>query len=592
MQPVTSSGHSAPMKLGERLLDGGLLTTQQLEQALLAQHRTGTPLGETLVALGMLKPRDVGPVVAQALGVDYVNPRDHDVQQEIVDLVPESFIRGRRVMPLRIEDGRLYVSTADPLDLSVLDDLKLIAGMPVVPLLSLERDLLAAINIHFDSRRHAEQAIKDIDAQRAENGESAAEPTTEELSLLASDAPVVRLVNSVINGAIGQGASDIHLEPQRDDMRVRYRVDGMLYDQMIIPRGHQAAVVSRVKIMARMNIAERRLPQDGRVAMNLHGREFDLRVSSMPSIFGEKVVMRLLEKSSMRLPFEGLGFLPEQQEVFEWLLARPYGMILVTGPTGSGKSTTLYAALATINEPYRNIITIEDPVEYQLPGITQTEINLKIGMTFARGLRTMVRQDPDVIMVGEIRDLETAEIAVQAALTGHLVFSTLHTNDAPGAVVRLGNMGVEPFLISSSVIGVLAQRLVRMTCPGCKQFYTPSPEALAALSNGEPLPPGAQFARGTGCQDCNHLGYRGRTAVFEVVRLSEALQNMVLERRSGPALREQARTEGMKTMKEAAVQKVIDGVTTPEEVLRVIYVSEDYTAVSRMTRRAQTISEQ
>jgi type IV pilus assembly protein PilB len=561
-------------RLGERLLDGGFLTTQQLEQALMAQQRSGALLGETLVTLGMVKPKDLGPVLGQALGVEFINPRDCEVSQEIVDLIPESFIRERHVMPLRIDEGRLYVATSDPLDLSVLDDLRLIASMPVIPLLSLERDLLAAINTHFDSRRHAEQAIRDIDAERAANGDSAAEPSAEELSTLASDAPVVRLVNSVINGAVSQGASDIHLEPQREDMRVRYRVDGMLYDQMTIPRGHQAAVVSRVKIMGRMNIAERRLPQDGRIALNVHGREYDLRVSSMPSIFGEKVVMRLLEKSSMRLPFEGLGFLPEQQETFEWLLARPYGMILVTGPTGSGKSTTLYAALATINEPHRNIITIEDPVEYQLAGITQTEVNPKVGMTFARGLRTMVRQDPDVIMVGEIRDLETAEIAVQAALTGHLVFSTLHTNDAPGSLVRLGNMGVEAFLISSSLIGVLAQRLVRLICPSCRQFYTPSPEVLASLTNGHTLPADTMLARGAGCQECSYVGYRGRTAIYEVMKVSDAIQEMVLEHKSGPALREQARTEGMKTMKESALEKAIQGITTAEEILRVIYVAE------------------
>ncbi len=489
MQTGIESSRMPMGRLGERLLDGGLLTTQQLEQALMAQQRSGALLGETLVTLGLVKPKDLGPVLALALGVEYINPRDSEVSQEIVDLIPESFIRERHVMPLRIDDGRLYVATSDPLDLSVLDDLRLIASMPVIPLLSLERDLLAAINTHFDSRRHAEQAIRDIDAERAANGDSASEPSAEELSTLASDAPVVRLVNSVINGAVSQGASDIHLEPQREDMRVRYRVDGMLYDQMIIPRGHQAAVISRVKIMGRMNIAERRLPQDGRIALNVHGREYDLRVSAMPSIFGEKVVMRLLEKSSMRLPFEGLGFLPEQQQTFEWLLSRPYGMILVTGPTGSGKSTTLYAALATINEPHRNIITIEDPVEYQLAGITQTEVNPKVGMTFARGLRTMVRQDPDIIMVGEIRDLETAEIAVQAALTGHLVFSTLHTNDAPGSLVRLGNMGVEPFLISSSVIGVLAQRLVRLICPPAGSSTPPPPRCWPRSPTAIPFPP-------------------------------------------------------------------------------------------------------
>jgi type IV pilus assembly protein PilB len=567
---------SHPGRLGERLVAQGLVTSEQVEHGLAVQQRSGAFLGETLVTLGYLQPRELGPVLAEALAVSYVNPRECEVAREVVDLVPESFIRKHLVMPLRVEEGRLFVAMADPLNLSVLDDLKLISGMPVVPLVSLERDLLASINMHLDSRRHAEQAIKDIDAERAADGEAVAEPSAEELWTLAADAPVVRLVSSVINGAFNQGASDIHLEPQRDDMRVRYRVDGLLYDQMTIPKGHQAAVVSRVKIMARMNIAERRLPQDGRIALTHHGTEYDLRVSTMPSIFGEKVVMRVLAKTAMGMTFEQLGFLPEQKEAFEWLLARPYGMILVTGPTGSGKSTTLYAALATVNHSTRNIITIEDPVEYQLAGVTQTEVNVKVGITFARGLRTMVRQDPDVIMVGEIRDLETAEIGVQAALTGHLVFSTLHTNDAPGALVRLGNMGVEPFLISSSLIGVLGQRLLRVICPACREYYQPSAEALARLKGNGELPAGEmRVARGRGCQECNHLGYRGRTAVYEVMRMSDTLREMVLQRQSAAALREQARREGMRTMKESALERALQGVTSAEEILRVIYVEEE-----------------
>jgi type IV pilus assembly protein PilB len=561
-------------KLGERLLEEGLLSAEQLDQALTAQRRSGLPLGEALVSLGLVKAKDLGPVLAQALGVNYVNPREVDIDQELVDKIPESFLRERHVLPLQIEEGRLFVATSDPLNLSVLDDVKLLAGLPVVPVLSMERDLLAAINLHFDSRRHAEQAIRDIDAERAANGQTQ-EPSIEELSVLAADAPVVRLVNSIVNGAINQGASDIHLEPQKDEMRVRYRVDGLLYDQMQIPRNHQAAVVSRVKIMAKMNIAERRLPQDGRIGLSALGKEYDLRVSSMPSVFGEKIVMRLLEKTSMRLSFEELGFLEDQQRLFSWLISRPYGMVLVTGPTGSGKSTTLYAALAAINQSTRNIITIEDPVEYQLSGITQTEVNPKIGLTFGRGLRTMVRQDPDVIMVGEIRDLETAEIAVQAALTGHLVFSTLHTNDAAGALVRLENMGVEPFLIASSVIGVLGQRLVRVVCPNCKQFAPVSASVRSALGNGQPLPEDTQLAQGAGCEECNHLGYRGRSAVYEVMKISPTLQELVLKRQSAVACRQQARQEGMRTMKEAALEKARQGVTTAEEILRVIYVEEE-----------------
>jgi type IV pilus assembly protein PilB len=565
----------ATKRLGERLLEAGLLTAEQLDQGLGAHRRSGTPLGETLITLGLLQPKDLGPLLAQSLGVSYLNPREVEVDDRLIDSIPESFVRERRVLPFRIEDGRLFVATADPLDLSVLDDLKLIAGMPVVAVLSMERELLAAINTQFDARRHAEEALREIDSEGSGNGDTGGELSPEELSLLAADAPVVRLVNSIIHGAFGAGVSDIHLEPQKEQTRVRYRIDGLLYDHMTIPKQHQAAVLSRVKIMAQLNIAERRLPQDGRVALTYQGKEYDLRVSTMPSMFGEKAVMRVLDKSSIRLSFGDLGLLPEQQQQLGWLVTRPYGMVLVTGPTGSGKSTTLYAALATINEPAKNIITIEDPIEYQLTGITQTQINPKVGMTFARGLRSMVRQDPDVIMVGEIRDLETAEIAVQAALTGHLVLSTLHTNDSPGAVVRLDHMGVEPFLISSSVIGVLAQRLLRVICPTCKEWYTPPAAFLTQLqTNGTPLPAGTQLARGLGCQECNHLGYRGRTAVFEVLRISDAIRELVLKRQSALAIREQAQKEGLRTMRQSAIEKALQGVTSAEEILRVIYVEE------------------
>jgi type IV pilus assembly protein PilB len=564
------------MPLGQLLLSAQLITQRQLDEALAVQRSTGAFLGDTLVSLDHVKAKDVGPILAQELRVEYVNPRESEVSEEVMDVVPESFSRQHRVMPLRAENGRLYVAMRDPLNLSVLDDLKLIAGMPVVAALSMERELMAAINTHFDSRRHAEQAIQDIDAEKAASGETSEELSTEELWTLAADAPVVRLVNSIVHGAFNLGVSDVHLEPQREQMRVRYRLDGLLYDHMTIPKHHQPAVISRIKIMSRMNIAERRLPQDGRIPLEHHGKEYDLRVSTMPSIFGEKVVMRVLDKTSMRMSFEQLGFLPDQQEVFEWLVARPYGMILVTGPTGSGKSTTLYAALSTINQPTKNIITIEDPVEYQLAGVTQTQANPRVGMTFARGLRTMVRQDPDVIMVGEIRDLETAEIAINAALTGHLVLSTLHTNDAPGAVVRLGNMGVEPFLISSSVIGVLGQRLLRVVCPSCKERYVPPPEFLASLAvNGASLPEGVKLARGAGCQECNQLGYRGRTAVYEVLKMSDPLREAVLQKKSALAVRELARREGMKTMKESALAKAVQGVTSAEEILRVIYVEEE-----------------
>ena len=554
--------------LGQLLLGAQLITQRQLDEALAVQRSTGAFLGDTLVALDHVRPKDVGPILARELRVEYVNPRESEVTEEVMDVVPESFSRQHGAMPLRVENGRLHVAMKDPLNLSVLDDLKLIAGMPVVAALSMERELLAAINMHFDSRRHAEQAIQDIEAEKAASGEATEELSTEELWTLAADAPVVRLVNSIIHGAFNLGVSDIHLEPQREQMRVRYRLDGLLYDHMAIPKHHQPAVVSRVKIMSRMNIAERRLPQDGRIPLEHHGKEYDLRVSTMPSIFGEKVVMRVLDKTSMRMSFEQLGFLPEQQEAFEWLIARPYGMILVTGPTGSGKSTTLYAALAGINQPTKNIITIEDPVEYQLAGVTQTQANPRVGMTFARGLRTMVRQDPDVIMVGEIRDLETAEIAINAALTGHLVLSTVHTNDAPGTVTRLIDMGIEPFLISSAVLLIVAQRLIRKVCSECREQVQTHPQMLIDL--GVPPDEARNFPvfKGKGCPICSNTGYKGRLGLYEVMPMKEEVKELILARASTSEIKKEAIRLGMKTLRQSGIHKIRNGLTTVEEILR------------------------
>jgi type II secretory ATPase GspE/PulE/Tfp pilus assembly ATPase PilB-like protein len=382
-------------------------------------------------------------------------------------------------------------------------------------------------------------------------------------------------VDSVIQGAVTGGASDIHVEPREHGVRVRYRVDGILYDMMQIPKRLQPAVVSRIKIMAGMNIAERRLPQDGRISVKSNGGDYDLRVSTLLTVFGEKVVMRILDKSSVLLQLEDLGFLPEQRKLIESLIAKPYGMILATGPTGSGKTTALYTALNRVNSEDRNIVTIEDPVEYQLVGINQSQVNLPANITFARGLRAILRQDPDVIMVGEIRDLETAEIAVQAALTGHLVFSSLHTNDAASALPRLLDMGVEPFLIASSIIGVIGQRLVRVVCRNCKTTYQPDASVLDELGVPAGQREGVRFSRGEGCQACSQRAYKGRTGVFEILRMSEKIKRLVMDGRSALEIRDAAVAEGMVLMKDCGLAKVLDGTTTPEEVMRVVYVEDD-----------------
>jgi len=560
--------------IGEELIQQEVISEKELEEALAVQQRSGGFLGEIIINLGFSGPKEVGEALAKRLGVPYADLSEENVDPNVSQLVPEHMVRQQLVFPLKIEGDTIHAAMADPLNLAAIDDLRALTGKRVTPLLAMEHDLLNVINRHFDIRRHSEQAIKDIESDQAIVAEELEEPSADQLLSMAGDAPVVRLVNSVMFGALSHSVSDIHLEPQSDAMRVRYRRDGLLYDHMTIPRNHQAAVVSRVKIMARMNIAERRKSQDGRIQLNSRGKQYDLRISTMPTIFGEKVVMRVLDKSTMQVPFERLGFLPEEEEIFNWLIKRPYGLILVTGPTGSGKSTSLYAALSKINHPTQNIMTIEDPVEYQLPGVNQTAVNPKAGVTFASGLRSMVRQDPDIIMVGEIRDLETAEIAVQAALTGHLVFSTLHTNDAPSALVRLMDMGVEPFLISSAVIGVIAQRLVRMVCDRCQEQYEPDPGLLTEIgidTNGKPIP---KLWRGAGCRHCNSTGYSGRSAVFEVLKMDESLRALVLKRSAATVLREQAIAQGMRTMQDTAARKVLDGLSTPEEVLRVVFVEQ------------------
>jgi type IV pilus assembly protein PilB len=572
--------NSSRRRLGDHLVAKHMITAQQLSHALEVQAKDPDEfLGHILVSLGYVSVKDMGAVLQEVTGTPYVDLDTYPIDPAASHLLPESLIRERLVLPLRSTSKQVWLAMVDPLDLYTMDDVRLYTGRWVVPLLTLPTDLLPVINRTFDARERAtELAIHDIagGAEVAEVEEEDQEIGARELLDQAEGAPIIRLVNSIIANAFAERASDIHMEPTRKGLRVRYRIDGVLFEQMTIPRASQPAAISRIKIMAHMDIAERRRPQDGRITRVYQNHAFDLRVSTIPTVFGEKAVLRVLDKESMSVSLEQIGFWPNEMSVWQQLITRPYGMVLVTGPTGSGKSTTLYASLNKINDIGKNITTIEDPVEYQLDGVNQTQVNVKAGVTFAAGLRTLVRQDPDIILVGEIRDKETAEVAINAALTGHLVFATLHTNDAPGAVVRLDNMGVEPFLVASSVLGVLGQRLLRNVCERCKEWYVPDAKTLRELgapshtASGEPV----RFARGAGCKECNGKGYRGRSAVFEVMTMSDTLRGLILGRAASGSVKQKAIEEGMCPMHKSALRKVLAGITTPDEVARVLLSEE------------------
>jgi general secretion pathway protein E len=474
------------------------------------------------------------------------------------------YLRQYSVCPVSVEGGLLTVATADPLNPIFLDDLRQSTGLTIKLVVSSPDAITEAIDRTYDGAATPLQRI--VEGMEDDRGSDMDEDVSH-LRDMAFEAPVVRLVNLLVEGAIAAEASDIHIEPFEDTLRIRYRVDGILYDQEAPPRRLQAAVTSRIKIMAEMNIAERRLPQDGRIRVSVHGNRVDIRVSTMPTVYGESIVMRLLQRSSVFLPLERLGFPAGALARFESLIKRPHGIVLVTGPTGSGKTTTLYAALDKINSPDRKIITVEDPVEYQMKGINQIAVKPKIGLTFATGLRHIVRQDPDVILVGEIRDLETAEIAIQAALTGHLVFSTLHTNDAPGAITRLQDMGVEPYLVASVLEGVLAQRLVRRICSACRAPDTPSPADLDAL--GIQAAADATLFRGKGCEECRNTGYRSRSGIYELFPITEDARSLILKRAPTRDVRRYAIENGMITLRMDGWARACEGATTVEEILRV-----------------------
>lgn len=496
------------------------------------------------------------------------------IDGQVANMLPEEVVRRVNMLPIKMELDQLYVAATKPVDLPGVDEIRLLTGLKVKPVIVPENDLERAINDQFSIRQTTKQAIVDMRLHELESSGGA----VQEEQLDISEAPVVTLVNSIIRGAVNDGASDIHLEPQEPEMRVRYRINSILHDVTTIPRHIELSIISRIKLLADMDITERRRPQDGHIAINVENRQIDLRVSSVLTVNGEKIVIRVLDKETMLIELGQLGLSSKQEDIFRSFIAHPHGMILITGPTGSGKTTTLYAILKQLDSITQNIVTVENPVEYQMPNINQIQVNPSIDVTFANTLRTIVRQDPDIIMVGEIRDFETADIAIQAALTGHLVFSTLHTNDAPGAVVRLLDMGVKPFFTASAMIGVVAQRLVRTICPECKESYRPFGAELQLLNllqdAGSELKSVPELARGKGCNFCFNTGYHGRIGIFEVFRIDEDIRRLILAQASVSEVREAALTSGMTDLREMGRKLVLQGISTLEEVQRAVYMEE------------------
>jgi len=556
-------GRPLGQSLQDLLAESGLLTQEQLQHALRESERTGDKVQVVIVRLGYAAEEQVLRFLAERLGLQYVRDVERLLNPEVLQKVPSEFALRHQVLPLQQENGVLVVATADPLNVSALDDLRLLVNGEVRPVLAAASEISEAIEQFYMERIFRDMAQLQVDEVAVEDLE------VSDLQKMASEALVIKLVNLIMHQAIQDRASDIHIEPFETNTRIRYRIDGVLHDASSPPRRLHAAIVSRVKILADMNIAERRLPQDGRIRLRFSGRQIDMRVSTVPTLFGEGVVIRLLDKSIGLMALEDLGMPPGSLAQFSSVIRKPHGIILVTGPTGSGKTTTLYAGLSRIISPERKVITIEDPVEYQLPGAIQINVRPNIGLSFASGLRHIVRQDPDIIMVGEIRDRETADIAIHAALTGHLVFSTLHTNDSAGAVTRLLDMGIEPYLVASSLIAVLAQRLVRVICPDCRQPTTLEDEALAELGVETEARSSVAAWRGQGCDRCRSTGYLGRVGVFELLPINDEVRSQVLEKAAASHIKQGAVARGMQTLLADGRDKVSQGRTTVEEVLHV-----------------------
>ena len=554
-------------QLGEILLDEGLVTEAQLLAAIDEQTMRNTSLGRTLVELGFLSENDLVRALAAQVGMEYVDLDDYPVDRAAVSLVPGALCRRYTVLPIAIREGELILATANPGDVVATDDVRTMSAMPVRCVIAAYDNVLRAI----DRFCRADDEMENLSSAFEEEATDVEADLSRMGDFVDDDAPIVRYVNLLVTQAITDRASDIHIEPTEKDLRVRYRIDGVLHEVQRSPKNVQAAVISRVKIISDIDIAEKRKPQDGRMSVMHAGRKIDLRVATLPTVWGEKIVMRILDNSTASLDLRDLSFLDHNYAVYHESYTKPYGMILVTGPTGSGKSTTLYATLNAVSKPEINVITVEDPVEYRLPNINQVQVNPKAGLTFAGALRSILRSDPDVVLLGEIRDHETAQIAIEAALTGHLVLSTLHTNDAPSAITRLIEMGIEPFLVGSALDCVVAQRLTRRLCEKCKQPYQPSPQEMESAKfpwlPGEPVP---ELFRPAGCAACSKTGYRGRMALHEVMRVTEEIERHAVSHSSSADILTTALKQGMISLRDDGWLKVIAGQTSIEEVLRVV----------------------
>lgn len=559
--------------LSEILLDSGKIGKDKLDKVLTAQSGSTEGLGRRLIDLGLISETVLLETLSEYLGIPFVSLKNFPQQTIMLENLSEKFMRQYKFVPLSLNDNVLTIALGDPYDVYACDAVRMATDYEVEINLAREEEILDTVGKLFNTDTTSMgRIIEDIGKDDKEDLTIDDEGDVDHLKDLASEAPVIRLVNLLITRAIELRASDIHLEPFEGDFKVRYRIDGVLHVQEAPPKRLQAAVLSRIKIMAKLNIAERRLPQDGRIKLRVLGKEIDFRVSTLPTMFGESVVLRILDRETVVLDLEKLGFPDYDLTKFRDLINRPYGIILVTGPTGSGKTTTLYAALSEINSPERKIITVEDPIEYQLGGVNQIQVKASIGLSFANILRSILRQDPDIIMIGEIRDAETAEIAIHSALTGHLVFSTLHTNDAAGAVTRLLEMGMENYLISSSMIGIMAQRLVRVICPECKEPYTPEMGVMEELGVSHSEVKKLGIFKGSGCENCAHTGFRGRQGIYELLMINDDIRELILAKTASNMIKEKGRSQGMRTLREAGWHKVKAGISTVSEVLRVTQV--------------------
>ncbi|MEJ2032103.1 MAG: type II secretion system ATPase GspE [Deltaproteobacteria bacterium] len=556
-------------RIGEILREDAGLTEAVLSEALALQEQNGKRLGTILLEKKAISAEQLARALARQLNLPFLESISlKETDPSLLDVVPIGYAKDHRIFPLRRDESGIILAVADPFASQAFNDLVSLTGEVVTPVVASPKEILRAINQAYESRvGETDEIMADFSSGGTEELQDSFEPA--DLLDTSDEAPIIRFVNSMVTQAYRERASDIHIEPFENELVIRYRIDGILYEVFKPPAKAQASIISRIKVMSNLDIAEKRLPQDGRFRVRIAGKDMDVRVSTLPTSFGERVVMRLLDRGVSVLTLEDIGMEADLLRQINRMIHKSHGIFLVTGPTGSGKTTTLYAALSRLNTPEKNIITVEDPIEYQLAGVGQIQVNPKINLTFANGLRSILRQDPDIIMVGEIRDRETAEIAVQAALTGHLVFSTLHTNDAAGALTRLVEMGIEPFLAASSVVGIMAQRLVRTICPRCRESYRPTPEMLKEMGLGEALASDQVVYRGQGCEHCMQIGYRGRTGIYELLAVDDAIRELVLRKSDSPAIKSAAMNNGMIPLREAGLAQAMNGRTSLEEIMRV-----------------------